>query len=143
MNNRFHSLLSTPLRLCALVSMFLSIAALSAPTFAGDGSRTPKPVIEIDTPGKCIAPADEMRRNHMEMLKHQRNLTMREGVRGEPASLNECISCHASKKTGSVHQEGEFCQSCHAYAAVKLDCFECHQPRANFKTSASKPGIKP
>ena len=116
------------------------IAVSSAPTFAGAGDRTVKPVIGIAHPGKCVAPVEEMRRNHMEMLKHQRDRTMRAGIRGEPASLNACIECHASKKTGSVLGSKEnFCESCHSYVAVKLDCFECHQPKAKFKAAGLKP----
>ena len=116
------------------------IAVSPAPTFAGEGGRTARPVIEIANPGKCVAPVEEMRRNHMEMLKHQRDRTMRSGIRGEPASLNACIECHASKKTGSVLGSGEnFCQGCHSYVAVKLDCFECHQPKAKFKAAGLKP----
>lgn len=111
-----------------------------APTLAGEGGRTAKPVIEIANPGKCVAPAEEMRRNHMEMLKHQRDRTLRAGIRGEPASLNACIECHASQKTGSVLGGKEnFCESCHSYVAVKLDCFECHQPKAKFKAAGLKP----
>ena len=88
---------------------------------------------------KCIAPVEEMRRNHMDMLKHQRDRTMRSGIRGEPASLNACIECHASKQTGSVLGSNDsFCQGCHSYAAVKLDCFECHQPRAGLKGAELK-----
>ena len=26
----------------------------------------------------------------------------------------------------SINAEGQFCQSCHAYTATKIDCFECH-----------------
>ncbi|MCF8178171.1 MAG: hypothetical protein K9J74_06650 [Sulfuritalea sp.] len=114
------------------------IAVSPAPTFAGDGARTAKPVIKVAKPGKCIAPTDEMRRNHMEMLKHQRDRTLRQGIRGEPVTLNGCIECHASTKTGSVLGEDNFCQSCHAYVAVKLDCFECHQPKAGFKATGVK-----
>ena len=124
-----------------LVTTFAAlVAVLPAPTFAGDGGRTAKPVIEIANPGKCVAPPEEKRRNHMEMLKHQRDRTLRQGVRGEPASLNACIECHASKTTGSVLGSNDnFCQGCHTYAAVKLDCFECHQPKANFKAAGLKP----
>ncbi|MEW6164845.1 MAG: Hdr-like menaquinol oxidoreductase cytochrome c subunit [Pseudomonadota bacterium] len=109
------------------VAMLLALL-LAAPlsTFAG----APKPAISIANPGQCIAPAEEMRRNHMEMLKHQRDRTLRQGIRGEKASLNECINCHASKTTGSVLGESGFCQECHSYAAVKLDCWDCHQPKA-------------
>lgn len=107
--------------------------------FAADG-RVAKPVVKIENPGQCIAPADEMRRHHMDMLKHQRDKTMREGVRGAKASLNGCIECHASKQTGSVIGSNDaFCQSCHTYAAVKLDCWDCHQPKAGFKAAGVKP----
>ncbi|KAF0165053.1 MAG: hypothetical protein FD157_1734 [Rhodocyclaceae bacterium] len=123
-----------------LVTIFATLVAVSpAPTLAGEGDRTPKPVIEIANPGKCVAPPEEMRRNHMEMLKHQRDRSLRQGIRGEPASLNACIECHASKKTGSVLGKGDFCESCHSYAAVKLDCWDCHQPKAGFKATGVKP----
>jgi hypothetical protein len=127
-----------------LVTIFAAMVAVSpAPTLAHKGEvqpqRTPVPNMVTESDGKCIAPPEEMRRNHMEMLKHQRDRTLRQGIRGEPASLNACIECHASKKTGTVLGKGDFCESCHAYAAVKLDCFECHQPKAKFKASGLKP----
>ena len=94
-----------------------------------------------------MAPVEEMRRNHMEMLKHQRNRTMRMGERDTKVSLNGCIQCHASKANGSVlGSRDNFCETCHAYAAVKLDCWDCHQPKANYKATASAPptmGLKP
>lgn len=113
---------------------------LLAPAVAVAGA--PQPTVKIENPGQCIAPAEEMRRNHMEMLKHQRDRTMRQGIRGEKASLNECISCHASKSTGSVTGQDGFCQECHSYAAVKLDCWDCHQPKAGQK-HAGAAGAKP
>jgi hypothetical protein len=149
--SRHKTILSAfPLCLCAsvvkpLLFVFAAIAVSSAPTFAGEGSRTTKPVIEIANPGHCVAPVEEMRRNHMEMLKHQRDRTMRAGIRGEPASLNACIECHAGKQSGSVlgasdsGKGSSFCESCHSYVAVKLDCFECHQPKAKFKAAGVRP----
>jgi len=103
--------------------------------------EVPKPAIVIANPGtQCVAPPEEMRRNHMEMLKHQRKLTLREGVRGAKVSLNGCIECHAGKQNGSVLGSNEnFCQTCHAYAAVKLDCWDCHQPKANYQATGAKP----
>lgn len=106
--------------------------------FAG-AAGVPKPVVKIENPGQCVAPAEEMRRNHMEMLKHQRDKTMRLGERGAKVSLNGCIECHASKTGGSVlGAKDAFCESCHAYAAVKLDCWDCHQPKAGFKAAGVK-----
>ncbi len=130
-----------PLRILLVLAAALA-AVLPGLTFALDGApqRTPLPKVTIEKPGtQCVAPPAEMRRNHMEMLKHQRDRTMRQGIRGEPVTLNGCIECHASQKTASVLGEGNFCQSCHTYAAVKLDCFECHQPKAGFKAAGVKP----
>ena len=68
-----------------------------------------------------------MRRNHMDLLRHQRNETVHLGVRDARASLKGCIACHASPQTGSVAlAQTDFCVGCHSYAAVQLDCFECH-----------------
>ena len=117
------------------VVLALLVALTSVLAFAG----TPKPVVKIENPGQCVAPAGEMRKNHMEMLKHTRDRTMRQGIRGEKASLNGCIDCHASKATGTVLGKEGFCQECHTYAAVKLDCWDCHQPKAGFKSAA---GVK-
>lgn len=90
-------------------------------------SRVPQPVIEAASGGQCVADPAFMRRNHMELLKHQRDDTLRAGVRSAKYSLKDCIACHASQTTNSVSAApSNFCQSCHSYAAVKIDCFECH-----------------
>ncbi len=114
-------------------ALVATLAMMMAGVVHADGGRTPKPTVAIASPGQCIAPPDEMRRNHMVMLKHQRDRTLRQGVRGEKASLNGCIECHADKSTGSVLGKDGFCESCHSYAAVKLDCWDCHQPKANHR----------
>ena len=62
----------------------------------------------------------------MKMLFHQRDRTMREGIRTTRFSLKGCVECHASTQTGSVLGEEGFCSSCHAYASVRIDCFEYH-----------------
>lgn len=80
--------------------------------------------------GQCIQSVEYMRRHHMEMLKHQRNETMRQGLRDGKASLKQCVDCHevkdAAGKAVSFNDSKHFCRSCHDYAAVKIDCFECH-----------------
>ncbi len=108
------------------------IAALVAvvwllPAQAG-GGRTPLPAITPAAQGsQCIAPPAEMRRNHMTMLTHQRDDTVRGGIRGAKASLKGCVDCHAGASTHSVIKAPtDFCVSCHDYAAVRVDCFECH-----------------
>lgn len=126
------------MKLLRILLAALLPALLALPTAVSAGA--PKPAVKIENPGQCIAPTGEMRVNHMEMLKHTRDRTMRQGIRGEKASLNECINCHASKTTGSVLGKDGFCQECHSYAAVKLDCWDCHQPKAGHAKAA---GVKP
>ncbi len=121
----------------------LLVASASAWALDGGGAspaRTqgavPQPVVEKALAGtQCVADPAFMRRNHMKLLKHQRDDTLRGGVRTGRFSLKACIACHASQTTHSVSAaSSNFCQSCHAYAAVQIDCFECH---------ASQPQVKP
>jgi len=116
----------------------LGAAVLTAATLAWAGadaqpkaSGAPLPTITKAVKGEqCVEPNDFMRRNHMKLLTHQRDETVLEGIRTKKYSLKECINCHASEKTGSVATAKEdFCVSCHSYAAVKIDCFDCHSTR--------------
>ncbi|MBP9905062.1 MAG: hypothetical protein KBF66_05855 [Rhodoferax sp.] len=110
--------------ICAVMLLAWSLGAQAQNANAG---RVPKPVIEPARSGQCVESPDFMRRNHMLLLKHQRVDTLRGGVRTGKYSLQGCIECHASQKTNSVSaSDSNFCQSCHNYAAVSLDCFGCH-----------------
>ena len=117
----------------------LAACALALPlasAFAAE-SRTPLPVIEPARAGaQCIADPATMRRDHPAMLKHQRDDTVHGGIRGAKASLKGCIDCHASAVTHSVAKSTtDFCVSCHSYAAVQIDCFECHAARPQLTAS--------
>ena len=98
-----------------------------APVHAG----APKPVVEKALKGEqCVEPTEYMRRNHMKVLDGHRDKTVHEGIRTKKYSLKECINCHASEKTGSVTAaKDNFCVSCHSYASVKVDCFDCHSSK--------------
>ena len=107
-------------------------AVLALAGFADTGEqrarRVAVPVVKIEKGDACVAPIGEMRRDHMKMLLHQRDRTLRQGLREPRFSLKNCIDCHAGRETGSVLGKDGFCSSCHAYAAVSVDCFECHTP---------------
>ena len=79
---------------------------------------------------QCVAETDFMRRNHMDLILHQRDETVIQGIRDEPFSLAECVDCHVQKDARGEHirvdAEGQFCASCHTYVAAKIDCFGCH-----------------
>lgn len=118
--------------LVSLLGLLIGGTAHASDTSA---SGVPQPIVESARGGQCVADPAFMRRNHMKLLKHQRDDTLRDGIRTGPYSLKICIDCHASKVTNSVAtSETNFCRSCHAYAAVNIDCFECHN---------NKPQIKP
>jgi predicted CXXCH cytochrome family protein len=105
-----------------LVSLLL---CLCIPAALAADANTPKP--DIGKGGQCVKDTQWMRKNHMHLLKHQREETVRKGVREEQDALKNCVECHASTKDDSVTaREDSFCVGCHRYAAVKIDCFECH-----------------
>ena len=122
--------------LAGRIARAICLLALLLPVFALASGRVPKPVIDIDKPGRCVEDTATMRREHPDMLKHQRELTVHEGIRTRAHSLKECVGCHASTKTGSVLGEKGFCQSCHDYASVRLDCFGCHASKPKLATGA-------
>ena len=125
--------------LCQVIGVGLLLGA-SLSAIAGNETpatavgRTLQPLVEKARGGTCVEEPAFMRRNHMKLLQHQRDDTLRGGVRTGKYSLKECVACHASQTSQSVNAEASnFCQSCHNYAAVKIDCFECHAntPPAN------------
>jgi len=112
--------------------LLLCVFALTgATTFAG----IPTPEIQKGKGDKCVEDTDFMRRNHMEVILHQRKETVYKGIRTKQHSLKGCINCHAVNGDDNVpvsfKNPKHFCNSCHTYAAVKMDCFECHASRPN------------
>jgi hypothetical protein len=86
----------------------------------------------------CVLPEEQMRRQHPDLLKHDRIQTLREGIRAKDdsgialdGSLKQCINCHAIKDDNNkfvrIDNDQHFCASCHKYAAVSIDCFQCHR----------------
>jgi hypothetical protein len=97
---------------------------------AAPSSRVPRPLLAQPSGERCVADAAYMRRHHPDLLVHQRDRTVREGVRGTRDGLADCVACHASPATGRVTGSADaFCESCHRYVAVQLDCFDCHADR--------------
>ncbi len=120
----------------------MTAAALSISyTASGDQDRVPLPTIAPAKGERCVEPTEVMRRDHMKFILHQRDETVHEGIRTKRHSLKECIDCHvtpgADGQTARVESREHFCNSCHSYAAVKIDCFQCHssQPEAQTATA--------
>jgi hypothetical protein len=119
----------------ALLAVVLTLAGYADAVDVRAG-RVAMPVVKIEKGEACVAPTGEMRRDHMKMLLHQRDRTVRQGIRESRFSLKNCVDCHASRETGSVLGKDGFCSTCHAYASVSMDCFECHTPLRQQRAAA-------
>lgn len=117
----------------ALTALLLALPLAAS----GDGHALPFSNLELSEPQRhfsatqeCVEPEDEMRRNHMEYILHQRDDTVHQGVRTRQYALEECINCHAIKDDSGeyirVEDSRHFCATCHTYTSVKIDCFQCH-----------------
>ncbi len=133
---KFRYLLST---LLFCVGLVLAQTAMSDDKFHGTICADDK------DSEKCTQAKAWMRRNHPDVLIHERNRTMREGIRARAdskplyGSLRACISCHIEKdeETGEyplIGSKDHHCAGCHKKAAVKLDCFECHSTKPDMVT---------
>lgn len=114
------------------VALLFLLALLTLTASAEQGGAAGVPgTAKADQPGAmCVKPTEWMRRNHMELILHSRDLTVVQGVRIKDDSLANCVDCHArldkNKKPVAVDSGGEFCAGCHTYTAVNLTCFQCH-----------------
>lgn len=121
-----------------LLSLIVSTVAFA------DSNGVPLPAITPAKGAQCVEPIDVIRREHMDMLDHQRDDTVHGGIRGKKHSLVGCIECHAQTDTAGkaipINAEGQFCESCHTYAAVTIDCFSCHATTPE-KTAKMTSGI--
>lgn len=116
------------LRYGLLVLAAVLAAVLIALPAAQAGVNMPQ--LERGKGERCVEDPQVMRRMHMEFLNHHRDKTVREGVRTTRHSLKGCVECHAGTKTGSVAATREdFCSACHVFAAVRMDCWDCHATR--------------
>jgi predicted CXXCH cytochrome family protein len=86
-----------------------------------------------DNANACVEPVEVMRREHMNLLLHQRDATVLDGERDGKYSLVGCMDCHnpaESAETAIRYPDPQhFCAGCHLYTSVQIDCFECHADR--------------
>ena len=125
------------------LTIFGILILLATSSLAAELSQVPLPEIGKGKGEACVADTDFMRRNHMNLLGHQRDETLREGIRGARYSLRECVACHAVPDAQGIAVKAadprHFCSACHNYAAVRIDCFECHASRPETPGQAGAP----
>ena len=128
---------------------FAVIAVLIATGFGfgsvaqGDDSGA-KRSIGANAGDACVRETQWMRRNHMDLLKHDRDRTLRQGIRPVEGSIKGCVDCHTNQDDHGayipVNAEGEFCSGCHSYTSVKIDCFECHATKPDVRAETARAG---
>lgn len=115
--------------------LFLCIGLVSQVTLATEaetalGFTIPKAKEAFSESQPCVEPLATIRSQHGSILKHQRDATMRQGIRTEKHSFVGCIDCHVvpdeSGNYPAIETPDHFCNSCHTHAAVHVDCFDCH-----------------
>ena len=116
----------------------ISAAEETASSFGNIAIPAP---VKPATAANCVEPVEVMRRDHMKFLLHQRDATVLEGERDSKYSLTGCMDCHnpasANEKVIRYEDPQHFCASCHNYASVSIDCFECHADRGLAKSQQS------
>lgn len=92
----------------------------------GKANYVPKPEITT-TETKCIEPTEYMSQYHMDLLadwrlqvtrNNQTTYTASDGQTYEMSMENTCFKCHTNAQ--------QFCDSCHSYTGVTLNCWSCH-----------------
>lgn len=109
------------------------IAVLLVALGCGAGAATalgPELEIPASAGEHCVEPTPVIRREHMRFLLHQRERTVHEGIRGARHSLVGCVSCHVNRDASGtaipIDARGQFCEACHTFVGVRMDCFGCH-----------------
>ena len=115
----------------------VALLGFLASLVSSDDAQVTTPEVPKAVGGSCVAPPEMMRANHMNFLKHDRDLKLQQGVTNIEASLKECVACHVVKDDAgepvSYESPEHFCRACHDYAAVKVDCFSCHNSKPDEK----------
>ncbi len=105
--------------------------AVTPPVRNAEGPVIPPAQRDYSPTQRCVMPLEDMRKNHMKYLLHNRWLVVHEGIRNPKFNIQSCVNCHASYKPDGkaipIDSPGQFCFNCHKYAGVQIDCFECHR----------------
>jgi hypothetical protein len=96
-------------------------------------ARGARPVsLAKPAPGtRCLTAAADMRRHHPALLGKWRERAVRDGARVDQLADGRAVTIGLSATCLGCHgKAAEFCDRCHADAAVTLSCWECHANEA-------------
>jgi [DsrC]-trisulfide reductase subunit J len=115
-----------------IISLLVLFGLLAGGVHAGEDG-TPSYIPGIP---KAVGPPhpegnEFWRINHMNLLRKDRDLTMRLGDRNIDASIKGCVVCHAvfgpDAEPLPFENPQNFCAVCHQYVSVQIGCFTCHK----------------
>jgi hypothetical protein len=113
-----------------LLGLLAAVLGAGSAAYAEEVGDFVLPSSKAATVENCVEPTEYMRRNHFELIRHQRDKTVYGGIRGTKHSLEVCVDCHVGHDQAGgpieINAQGQFCQSCHHQAAVEMNCFDCH-----------------
>ncbi len=108
-------------------------------------SAIPVPQVPKAHGKQCVAEPAFMRRNHMELLFHRRDEVMQRGSRQASHRFDRCLTCHAvldvNQQPVTHESDKHFCNVCHQYVTIKIDCFDCHNSTPSRLPYSIKQGI--
>ncbi|MBK5939609.1 sulfur reduction protein DsrJ [Halochromatium roseum] len=113
-----------------LLALLAAVLGVGSAAYAEEVGDFVLPSSKAAALENCVEPTEYMRRNHFELIRHQRDETVYGGIRGDSHGLSGCVACHVGYDDSGtpieIDAEGQFCRSCHAYASVEMNCFDCH-----------------
>ena len=114
-------------------TIFLMLSAVALTAFSEASAEGLGPFIPEAKGEQCVEPTQVMRERHWEFILHQRDETVHKGIRTARHSLKNCLECHVQPDEDGRHPRASepthFCTSCHVFAGIRIDCFECHADR--------------
>jgi hypothetical protein len=111
--------------------LFIFLGLMTFPVWhdlaAGTTSRGPEPILPKQEK-QCVAPLAYMRTSHMNLLMDWRESVVRHDVHSFKAFNGKTytMSVTGTCLTGCHTNKDEFCDRCHNYAGVSVQCWECH-----------------
>ncbi len=86
---------------------------------------------------QCVAPLNEMKTSHMQLLLTWRDDVVRNDVRNYRAFTGKTYTMSLSGTCLRCHNKEQFCDRCHTYVGVSTPyCWDCHVDPAQVRRSA-------
>jgi hypothetical protein len=122
------------LRITTGLAVFVALAAFPIWHALGTGGALARPELErpVGEPA-CVEDSATMTTRHAALLQEWRNAVVRDGQKDYTAASGQSYVMSLTGTCMHCHSDGsKFCDRCHSYAGVELNCWSCHiEPKGN------------